>query len=70
MDALFAKGAQEANFDKRLAIYKEVQALLVEDMPIFWLTDASPIFLHHKDLRFPSYGYGEFWDEVYWKTAQ
>ena len=70
VDALFAKGAQEANFDKRLAIYKEVQALLVEDMPIFWLTDASPIFLHHKDLRFPSYGYGEFWDEVYWKTAQ
>ena len=37
---------------------------------MLWLTDLTGLVFHHKDLYFPSYGYGEFWDEVYWKKVQ
>ena len=70
LDELFVQGAMEANFDKRKAIYSEAQRILLEEMPLFWLTDSTNLWFNHKDLHFPSYGYGEFWGEVYWKTPQ
>lgn len=70
VDELFARGAQASSFEERQAIYNEVQALLVEESPLFWLVDRLPIMAHHKDLYFPSYGFAERWDEVYWKTPQ
>jgi peptide/nickel transport system substrate-binding protein len=70
VDELFVQGARESNFEKRKAIYDEVQNLLVEEIPMLWLIDITSLVFHHKDLYFPSYGYGEFWDEVYWKKVQ
>ena len=70
LDELFIQGAREADFEKRKAIYDEAQAMLLEEMPLFWLTDSTNLWFNHKDLHFPSYGFGEFWDEVYWKTPQ
>jgi len=70
VDELFAQGARESNVAKRQAIYDEVQELLVEEMPIDWLIDSVSLYIHHKDLYFPPYGYNEFFDEVYWKKPQ
>jgi peptide/nickel transport system substrate-binding protein len=70
VDELFEKGARESSFEKRKAIYDEVQSLLVEEIPMLWLVDTVGMFFNHKDLYFPSYGYVEFFDEVYWKKEQ
>ena len=70
LDELFVQGAKEADFEKRKAIYSEAQRILLEEMPLFWLTDSTNLWFNHKDLHFPPYGYGEFWGEVYWKTPQ
>ncbi|MBW1700039.1 MAG: hypothetical protein JRH18_20095 [Deltaproteobacteria bacterium] len=69
VDALFEQGARESNHEKRQAIYNEVQELLVEEMPMVWLIDSVSLFIHHKDLYYPPYGYNEFFDEIYWKKA-
>jgi len=70
VDELFLTAALEADFDKRKALYREVQDLLIEEMPMVWLFDARTLFFHHKDLFFPAYGTAESWDVMYWKKPQ
>lgn len=67
VDQLFAQGAAEPDFQLRKKIYAEVQQLLIEEMPMDWLIDDVNYMIHNKDLWFPSYGYLEFFDEVYWE---
>ena len=67
---MFAQAAEEADFDKRQALYDEVSEILIEDMPMNWLFDVVGQWFHHKDMYLPSYGWGEAWDLVYWKTPQ
>lgn len=70
VDELFARAARASEFEQRREIYNQVQALLVEEAPLFWIVDRLPIMAHHEDLYFPDYGYAERWDEVYWKKPQ
>ena len=70
VDEIFEAAALEANVDKRTSLYKEVQDMLIEDMPMLWLFDTPSMFFHHKDLFFPAYGTAENWDVMYWKKAQ
>ena len=70
VDKLFAQAAEEADFDKRQALYDKVSKILIEDMPMNWLFDVVGQWFHHKDLYLPAYGWGESWDLVYWKTPQ
>lgn len=70
VDAIFAQAALEADFEKRQALYDQVQMILLEEMPMNWLFDTISHFFHHKDLFVPTYGYGEAWDLIYWKKAQ
>jgi peptide/nickel transport system substrate-binding protein len=70
VDQLFAEAAREADHDKRKALYREVQDLLIDDMPMVWLFDTRAQFFHHKDLFFPAYGTAESWDVMYWKKPQ
>lgn len=70
VDEIFAAAALEADLDKRTALYKEVQDLLIEEMPMLWLFDTPQMFFHHKDLFFPAYGTAENWDVMYWEKAQ
>ncbi len=70
VDELFKKGALEPDNAKRQAIYNEAQRLLLEEAPFVWLFDSVYWRFHHKDLYIPSYGHQEFFDEMYWKTAQ
>lgn len=70
VDEIFEQAAVEADFDKRSALYVEVQDILLEDMPMLWLFDTPTLFFAHTDLFFPSYGTAENWDVMYWKEAQ
>ena len=70
VDELFAQAALEADFEKRTALYKEVQNLLLAEMPMLWLFDTPAMFFHHKDLFFPAFGTAENWDVMYWTKAQ
>jgi peptide/nickel transport system substrate-binding protein len=70
VDKIFAAAALEANFDKRTAMYAEVQDILLDEMPMLWLFDTPSMFFHHKDLYFPAYGTAENWDVMYWTKAQ
>lgn len=70
VDELFDAAALEADIAKRTALYKEVQDLLLEEMPMLWLFDTPSMFFHHKDLFFPAYGTAENWDVMYWTKAQ
>jgi len=70
LDAIYAKAALEADFNKRKALYTRAQMILLEDMPMNWLFDTLSHWFHHKDLHVPTHGYGEAWDLVYWKKAQ
>ena len=70
VDEIFAAAALEANIDKRTALYKDVQDMLLEEMPMLWLFDTPSMFFHHKDLFFPAYGTAENWDVMYWTKAQ
>ena len=70
VDRIFAEAAQESNYEKRTALYHEVQDLLLEEMPMLWLFDTPSMFFHHKELFFPAYGTAENWDVMYWTKAQ
>ena len=70
VDKLFAEAALEADFERRTALYKDVQQVLTEEMPMLWLFDTPSLFFHHKDLYFPAYGTAENWDVMYWTKAQ
>ena len=70
VDRIFAQAAEEADLDKRQALYDEVSKILIEEMPMNWLFDVVGQWFHHKDLYLPAYGWGEAWDLVYWKTPQ
>ena len=70
VDEIFAAAALEADLEKRAALYREVQDILLEEMPMLWLFDTPSMFFHHKDLFFPAYGTAENWDVMYWTKAQ
>ncbi|MBF0279484.1 MAG: hypothetical protein HQM13_16925 [SAR324 cluster bacterium] len=70
VDELFIKAALEPDQGKRMAIYSEVQKLLLDEIPMIWLKDSVYWRFHHKELWIPKYGHTEFFDEMYWKTAQ
>ena len=70
VDMIFAQAAEEADLDKRQVLYDQVSEILIEDMPMNWLFDVVGQWFHHKDMFLPSYGWGESWDLVYWKTPQ
>lgn len=70
VDKVFAEAALEADFDKRTALYRKAQDMLLADMPMLWLFDTPSMFFHHKDLFFPAYGTAENWDVMYWTKAQ
>lgn len=70
VDKIFEAAALEPDFDKRKAMYKEVQDILLEEMPMLWLFDTPSMFFHHKDLFFPAYGTAENWDVMYWTKKQ
>lgn len=40
-DELFARGAAEPNLAKRAAIYKQIQKILVRDLPMIWLWEQA-----------------------------
>ncbi|MBN98509.1 MAG: hypothetical protein CME16_04570 [Gemmatimonadetes bacterium] len=70
VDRIFAEAALESNYEKRTALYHEVQDILLDEMPMLWLFDTPSLFFHHKDLFFPAYGTAENWDVMYWTKAQ
>ena len=37
VDALFEQAAHEGNFDKRKALYSELQKILADDLPVYWI---------------------------------
>ena len=64
------KAALEADNGKRTELYRQVQDLLIDEMPMVWLFDTPSMFFHHKDLFFPAFGTAENWDVMYWKKPQ
>ena len=70
VDRIFADAALESNYEKRTALYHEVQDILLDEMPMLWLFDTPSMFFHHKELFFPAYGTAENWDVMYWMKAQ
>jgi peptide/nickel transport system substrate-binding protein len=70
LDKIFVEAAQEADTEKRRALYHQVQDILLEDMPMLWIFDTPDLFFTHKDLFFPAFGTAENWDVMYWKKAQ
>ena len=70
LDKLFDQAAQEADIEKRRALYHQTQDILLDDVPMLWLFDTPDLFFTHKDLSFPAYGTAENWDVMYWKKAQ
>jgi peptide/nickel transport system substrate-binding protein len=70
VDEIFAAAALEADVEKRTELYRQVQDILLEEMPMLWLFDTPSMFFNHKDLFFPAYGTAENWDVMYWKTPQ
>lgn len=66
VDELFMRGAREPDSERRMAIYSEVQELLVEEMPMVWLVDAVDHMIHVENLFFPTWGHSTHLDEVEW----
>lgn len=46
VDELFSRGVAEVDREKRKAIYAELQKLLVDDLPYFWLQEAEGAYAH------------------------
>lgn len=70
VDKIFNAAALEPDYNKRKALYQQVQDVLLAEMPMLWLFDTPSMFFHHKDLFFPAYGTAENWDVMYWTKAQ
>jgi peptide/nickel transport system substrate-binding protein len=51
LDALLAAGAQEANAEARSAIYKQVQEILAEDMPVANLFEMQFLTVYNDKLK-------------------
>ena len=41
VDALFAEAGNTADQEKRAAAYRQIQTILVEDLPYFWLVETT-----------------------------
>ncbi|MBS7588513.1 ABC transporter substrate-binding protein [Ancylobacter defluvii] len=70
LDEIFDKASREGDEAKRVALYREVQKILVEDAPHWWLWDRYyPIAFNARleGLLDDPTGYGAF-DVVYWKN--
>jgi peptide/nickel transport system substrate-binding protein len=50
-DELFTRAVAEANREKRMAIYAELQKLLVDDLPYFWLYESEGAYAHRAELH-------------------
>jgi len=50
VDDLFARGVAEVNRDKRVAIYAELQKILVTDLPYFWLYESEGAYAYRNDI--------------------
>ena len=70
VDRIFAEAALESNYEKRTALYHEVQDILLDEMPMLWLFDTPSMFFHHKERFFPAYGTAEDWAVMGWMKAQ
>ena len=70
VDELLAKAGIEMNFEKRKALYKEFQKIVVDDVPIAYINVMPNHTAYNKDLGNPPlsiWGTVAPLDEVYWK---
>ncbi|TAL89368.1 MAG: hypothetical protein EPN46_13160 [Candidimonas sp.] len=70
VDELFHEGVAEPNFDKRKALYDQVQTLLWEEAPMIWVVDlATPLIYNAKLINPPLTGWNQYgpFDEMYWR---
>ena len=51
VDRLLDEGVKEPDPEKRAAIYEEVQRILIEDQPFFWLAYQKTYFFQSKELK-------------------
>lgn len=51
VDELFTRGVAETNRDKRVAIYAELQKILVTDLPYFWLYESEGAYAHRDTMN-------------------
>lgn len=50
-DELFTRAVAEVNREKRMAIYAELQKLLVGDLPYFWLYESEGAYAHRAEIH-------------------
>lgn len=51
VDELFARGVAEVSRDKRVAIYAELQKMLVTELPYFWLYESEGAYAHRNTIN-------------------
>ena len=51
VDELFERGAQEADPQKRRALYEEVQRILVDEAPVAWLLELQFPTLYRNNIK-------------------
>ncbi|MBM3129857.1 MAG: ABC transporter substrate-binding protein [Chloroflexi bacterium] len=51
VDELFARGVAETNRVQRVAIYAELQKILVNDLPYFWLYESEGAYAHRNTIN-------------------
>ncbi|MGH7070422.1 MAG: ABC transporter substrate-binding protein [Acetobacteraceae bacterium] len=69
VDDLFARAAAEADFPKRKALYDQIQKILVEQLPVYWLNEIPYATISKEKLgNTPVSIWGAMapYDEVYW----
>ncbi len=72
IDDLMAQAAVETNFEKRKALYKRFQQIIVHDLPVYGLYELPIRMIHHQDLMNLSqsiWGGMSPMHEVYWRKT-
>lgn len=66
VDALFDKGQQAFKTEMRAGAYREVQKILVDQLPAIWLTEVGIVAIWNKKFHglhdWSAYSYYSFWD--------
>lgn len=71
VDRLFHQAGMENNTKKRYALYAQVQKLLVEQLPVYWIDEIPFSTVYHRGLAdTPQTIWGAMgpFDKVYWRT--
>lgn len=70
VDALLDRAVQTADEKRRIDLYRQLQQVVVQDLPYFWLVETEGYRAYHARLKGLRIWSGNAFEEAYWEGGQ